>query len=252
MNDKEAAQVFQNQQLYNDSLNQQLEEQRLKTLQVQNESSRNSFFNPERISDLAASQLNIEEELDKIFHLLSGHIIEVINGRENWVEPKDDRLKIFSDYGVKQIMNIIYFYINKNTLLSFYDEKTITWKVKDFGEELADLILTRYDKFFYYPTPEELYKKYKPIVIEKGMNITDFELYEKCLKWSIEELRSKVKHFPIIHKCIIDSIDSTYRRALGGKERESLRKMIHVAQSLSNQENPFNQQKLSIREKLMG
>lgn len=252
MKEEEAARIFQSQQVYNDSLSQQLEEQRLKSLQMQNETSRSSFFNPDRINDLAASQLNIEEELDKIFHLLSGHVIIVINGKENWVEPKDDRLKILSDYGVKQIMNIMYFYINKNTLLSFYDEETTNWKVKDFGEELIDLMLTKHDKFFHYPSPEELYEKYLPIVKSQGMNITDAELYDKCIEESNAERRSKIKHCPMIHKCLVDSVDSTYRRALGGRERESLRKMIHVAQSLNNAANPFDQQKPSIREKLFG
>ena len=138
-------------------------------------------------------------------------------------------------------MNIVSFYINKNTLLSNFDEETIFWKVKDFGTELADLIFNRYEVFFYYPTPEELYEKYLPIAKRDNANISETELYNKCIQWSREELQSKFRHYPMIILALVDSVHATFLRALNGEERTSLRKQLNIHQSL-NDNNMFNQQ----------
>lgn len=204
-----------------------------KNVQLQTDINRVSSNSYSGDANIVEFQLNLDKELDRMYHLLSGHQLVIDKkGNEVWEEPDDDRLKIFSDYGVKQIMNIISFYINKNTLLSNYDEKTIIWKVRDFGIELSDLIYTRYEDFFYYPKPEELFEKYKDQANLK--NITIEELYYKCAEWSNEELQNKIAHYPMICLSLIDAIHSTYLRALGGKERESLRKGINVMERVDN------------------
>lgn len=213
-----------------------IESERSRRQQMETEQARFSSFSVKQAQDIAEQQLNLQEELDRIYHLLSGHVLGISDGNEVWLEPQDDRLKIFSEYGVKQIMNIILFYINKNTLLSNYDEETIRWKVKDFAIELSDLIYNRYESFFHYPTPEELFDIYKPIMNRQRLNITEEELYQKCIHWSNEELSSKMRHYPMIVMAVVDSVHSTYLRALNGEERESLRKIMHVSQSANMNE----------------
>jgi hypothetical protein len=206
--------------------------ERTKRMGYENDLAQISAFSPIKEPNLVEYQLDLKEELDRIFHLLSGHII-IINedGSEIWEEPDDDRLKIFSDYGVKQIMNIISFYVNRNTLMSFYDADTILWKIKDFGNELNDLLFNRYEVFFHYPTPEELFDLYLPIVKERDINIDEDELYTKCVQWSKEELQQKIRHYPMMILALIDTIHSTYNRALGGKERQSLRERLNISQN---------------------
>ena len=91
-------------------------------------------------------------------------------------------------------MNIMAFYLNRNTILSNYDEETINWKILDFGNELADLIFNRYE--------------------EMGM-----------------DTKQKIKMYPMIIKELVDTIHSTYLRAYHGGERESLRTARMVTQN---------------------
>lgn len=215
---------------YLEQIQAQLDVEKTRNAQLQSDQTLSSFPQ-EGNANLVEFQLNLTQELDRIYHLLSGHVLtRDKEGSEIWVEPIDDRLKIFSEYGVKQLMNIISFYINKNTLLSNYDEETIKWKVRDFGIELADLIMTRYEAFFYFPSPEELFEKYKPMINKVSLNITEDELYYKCVQWSKEELQNKIRHYPIICISLIDSVHSTYLRAYKGMERESLRKQTSIMQ----------------------
>lgn len=223
-------------QNYTIALQEALKSEELRRMQSENRLNEINSMQKDKEPNIIQYQLDLTIELDRIQHLLSGHIIEKDNeGNMFWQEPKDDRLKILSDYGVKVIMNIVAFYLNKNTLLSNYDEETIFWKVRDFGIELADLVFNRYEVFFSYPSPEELFNRYKEDAIK--MEITEEELYKKCIQWSREELQSKFRHFPMIVLNLVDSVHSTYLRALNGEERESLRKQWNIHESLNN--NPM-------------
>lgn len=225
----------------------EVEQERIRRMEIENRfNSHADNLEGNRNQNVMEFQLDLKEELDRIYHLLRGDVLDVDEeGNTVWKEPKDDRLKILSDYGVKQLMNIIHFYINKNTLLSNYEEETIFWKVRDFGIELSDLLFNRYEAFFYYPTPEELYEKLYNY--SKQMGIPEDELYTKCIQWSKEELQSKLRHYPIIVMALVDSIHSTYLRALNGEERESLRKQMSIIQSLNNNEaTPSQQSKFSL------
>jgi len=122
-------------------------------------------------------------------------------------------------------MNDILFYLNKNTLLSNYTEEVITWKVKDLGIELSDLLFNCYESYFYYPTAEELFDKAK--TVKDPCNISDYDLYMKCVQWSHEELQSKLRHYPLLVMNIVNAVHSAYLRALGGQERKSFRENFH-------------------------
>lgn len=156
-----------------------------------------SMFGGGEGENLIQYQLDLKEELERVDHLLRGHVIKRdADGNENWVEPEDDRLKPFNDYGVQLIMNVIQFYMNRNTLLSNYSEDMINMKMKDLGDELNDLIYMKYE--------------------EMGM-----------------DTHEKKKLYGIIIRQLIDTIHSAYLRALNGGERESLRTARHVSQSVN-------------------
>lgn len=215
--------------------------EQLRRMDAENKVSQMSGFQAGKEPNIIEYQLDVSPTLDRIFHLLSGHVVMRKDNKEYWEEPKDDRLKILSEYGVKQIMNLLSFYINPNTLLSNFEEEQIYWKTKDFGIELADLMFNRYEDFFFYPTPEELLEKYWPIVKAKRMNISEQEMYFKCVQWSREELQMKFRHYPILIQVLTDTIHATLLRALKGEERESLRKQYNIHQSL-NGPQPLNYQ----------
>ncbi len=139
-------------------------------------------------------QLDLKEDLDRIYHLLKGHQLTMgEHGEMIFTEPTDPDLKPFNEFGVQTLMNIMAFYLNRNTLLSNYDLDTINWKVLDFGNEVADLIHNRYQ--------------------EMGMDTPE-----------------KIKMYPMMVKELVDTVHSAYLRALRGGERESLRTARSVQQ----------------------
>lgn len=138
-------------------------------------------------------QLDLKEDLDRIYHLLKGHEIRHDGDQIIYVEPTDPKLRPFNEFGVQLLMNIMSFYLNRNTLLSNYDSDTIDWKVLDFGYEITDLIHNRYQ--------------------EMGMDTAE-----------------KIKMYPMMIRELVDTVHSAYLRALRGGERESLRTARSVHQ----------------------
>jgi len=156
-----------------------------------------SMFDSPNDDNLIRYQLDLRQELDRIYHLLRGdQIKEDEEGNIIYVEPEKENLKPFNEFGVQLIMNVLSFYLNRNTILSNYDSDTILWKVYDFGRELADLIFNRYE--------------------EMGM-----DTYEK------------MKMYPMIIKELVDSVHSAYLRAWRGGERDSLKTARVVTQNIS-------------------
>lgn len=228
--DKQTQNQIESAVRYNELLEKELQSEKINRMRMQNEASQVSTYTQKNEQSLAALQLELREQLEEIFHALSGHQLRVDDsGNQRWVEPEDDRLKIFSEYGVKQIMSILCLYVNIDVLLSnFPDEKIINWKVLDFSDELSDLILARYEQFFYYPSPEELFETYYPIIDNK---ISEDELYNKCVQWSREELQSKFRHYPILCQAVVNLVHATMLRALRGDERRTLRQIMHISQT---------------------
>ena len=153
-------------------------------------------------------QIDTGEMLGKIEHFLRGEFIKQDKeGNEYWAKPMtkllgendkvilgedgkpvevdDTTLILFNDYGVNAILSIIGNYIDKNTILSFYDEMRINEILADLGEELANFIYCNYERM--------------------GMD-TNF----------------KKTRFQLTVLTIIHAIESTYRRSLRGKTMEDL------------------------------
>lgn len=218
----------------------QLDNEQLRRINSENNLSRMSNFEGVKNQNVVELQLDLDKIKDEMQNLLLGKELKIINGNERWVEAQDDRTRVWSDVGVKQIMSVIHFYVNPNTLLSCYKEEDIMNKVYTLGIELNDLIFNQLELFLFYPSPEELFAKYKPIVQEKKLKLPEDELYKKCVEWSVAELRSKENYYPITVLKILDMVHSTYLRALNGEERESLRKQMNIHQNLQNN-LPFQQ-----------
>jgi len=125
--------------------------------------------------------------------MLRGDRIKFKDGQMIWIPPVSDNEKRLNDYGVGEIMRILSMYLNRNTILSNYDEDTINWKVLDFGKEITDLFFMKYE--------------------EMGLNTLE-----------------KRKLYPMIVREIVDVVHSSYLRALHGGERLSLREARQVSQ----------------------
>lgn len=206
-----------------------------------------------------SEQLNLDDQLEKIGYLLKGYVYELdkTTGEKEWVEPENNEMKILSDYGVHLIKNVIQFYLNKNTLLSNYDNEMINGKMEDFSNSLNDDIFMEYDKVFLYPSLEdckkvldERIKRKKELKIyalellgkevgeskEKEIEKEILENVELTIEKELEKIReqlmkNKLKRFELLVRCIQDTVHSTYLRAWKGQERTTLRQHIHVSET---------------------
>lgn len=158
-----------------------------------------STYQGQEDANLIQFQIDTGEMLGKIEHFLRGeYLTSDGKGNEFWKTPtkqikigneiktvKDTALILFNDYGVNSILSIIGNYLDKNTILSFYDEMRINEILADLGDELANFIFCNYDIM--------------------GMD-TDF----------------KKTRFQLTVITILHTIESAYRRALRGKTMEDL------------------------------
>jgi len=156
-------------------------------------SASNSMFSAKVNENLIQWQLELDSILERVEHMLRGDRIKFKDGQMIWIPPVSDNEKRLNDYGVGEIMRILSMYLNRNTILSNYDEDTINWKVLDFGKEITDLFFMKYE--------------------ELGLNTLE-----------------KRKLYPMIVREIVDVVHSSYLRALHGGERLSLREARQVSQ----------------------
>lgn len=155
--------------------------------------SANSMFGGIDTDNLAKWKLDVSKALERQEHLLRGDKVTYINGQRSWVSGDQIRRPL-NDFGVSELMRVLSGYMDNNTMLSNYDEETVKIKCHQIGEELNDLIFMKYQEF--------------------GMDTIE-----------------KRKAYPIIVRQIVDTIHSTYLRALNGGEQKWLAPMVSVNQN---------------------
>jgi len=212
-----------------------------------------SLFGGGDSENLIKYQLNLDEYLDKLHHLLKGdRITQDDNGNLVYAEAENNDLKPFNEFGTQLIMNLIQFYLNRNTILSNYEQETINNKVLDFGIRLSDLIHNRYEDMMMTTTFEdefralyphlELYRdnKGKMFYSEKDGDtfILDEDMVESVNRRLDEHILGKLKMAEIVCGAIVDNVHSTFNRALKGGELKSLREARTVSQTDSGMKSP--------------
>ena len=152
-----------------------------------------NLFQGEDEQNLVKWQVDIESELVRIERLLRKQVPKRNEkGQLIYVDSPENQL--FNEKGINETMNILSWYLNKNIILSCYEEKQIDQIMMQFGEEIIDFFYTNMEDF--------------------GMDTED-----------------KKKHYPVIVMNIINIVDATYRRALDGRELDSLKTARIVSQS---------------------
>jgi len=223
--------------------NSQLQQQ----MGMNNAQAQQQLLMQEQERGLAEEQLDVEEILDRIYNLLQGRELKDSGQGKEWVDSTIAGVKVLSDWGVQRIMQIVRFHINKNTLLSNFREDQINRIMFDFTTELNDLILLKYQQLFREPTFEEckniihkrlLEREKIKIFTNEALGLTsDKEKIKKDLLSELEgrieyeigkirddERKEKIKEYGLLLWEIEQAVYSTLNRALGGKERETLRR----------------------------
>lgn len=178
---------------YLEDLETQNKELRSKNTEYQANIS-NTSFNPSE-GNLAQWQIESDDILDKIEHFLKGDVVKVDEqGNVYYEEQIDEDLIILNKYGVNSIMQILGNYINKNIILSYYDEERIYEILGDLGDELALFLYCNYEKM--------------------GMT-TEF----------------KKSRYILLVLNLLHIIESAYRRALHGNAMEQINTNTNIIQN---------------------
>ena len=184
----------------------QLDRADLQNQQLQNVNQSQSNFMEDKEKGMAEEQLDVSKELAKIQHLLQGDTIALdANGVEYW-ESANENDKIFNEHGVRSIMQVLNIYVTKVKLLANYNEEEIRFKMLKFSNEIADYIFLNTTEF--------------------GMNTSN-----------------KRKSYSIIVIAIKDMVHDIYSRAMGGKERDSIRKHWNLNENVGTPMMNRQQQK---------
>lgn len=236
--------------------------------EVQNRMQNNEmqYIMEEREKGLAEAQLEVDSIKTELYHLLKqDRYEENESGKFSWAEIKDKRERTFSDEGVDKLMQILHFYINKNTLLSNFAEDQIKRLMLKFVREVNDLVLLKYQKLFREPT----FKECKEIIMEKmegrknmkmfsleilGKDINEekiktelLEEMEGTLEKEMEKIRNehrkeKLRNYGIMIAQLEIQVFATLNRAYRGEERGSLRRHMNVSELIGSKPNPNQQE----------
>jgi len=212
-------------------------------------------FNKQDEQSMVKDQLDLTEEISRIDYLIKGYSLEPgKDGKLMWLKPTNKEMIIFSDYGIHLIRNTVCWYLNKNLLLSNFDEETIKKKMWDFTNDLIDTIFMEYDKVFLHPTVEDCIEVLKER-IDRKVKISTYAMEKGGIKISKENLinqkfaeiedriedeldkikktliKNKLKRYVLIVRTIQDAIHATFMRAWKGQERATLREHVHISES---------------------
>ena len=138
---------------------------------IANQTKQLQYQMEEGEKNLAEAQLDCKETLTEINHLLKQDSLRVNeSGILDWFPIDDEKKRVLTNEGVDKIMQIIQSYINKETLLSNFDEKTIARRMLEFSLSFNALIFLKYEIFFRSPTLMECKDILKERIKEKISN----------------------------------------------------------------------------------
>lgn len=158
------------------------------------QNSQISSFATRQDDNIIRWQLELNDILERAEHILRGDIPKFVDGQIIWENNPHPESNTLNETGVQECMKILAMYVNRNTILSDYTNDEIKEKVFDFGRAVNNLIFMR--------------------DIEFGM-----------------DTQEKRKNYEMLVSELKDIVHSSYKRALDGAEKRSLREMITVSQS---------------------
>lgn len=189
-------------QLWLIALRKQEEEQSMPSINMEDQSpmpinhdQRMSIFESDRPDNIVAFQLELDNILKRMEHVIRSDKLEQTSNDE-WIWKKNDNPALIrlNEEGVQEIMNVLSAYVNRNTILGNYTKEEVNEIMYNLAVELTDLIFMKYEQIGF--TDEKKRKNYFMLVTE-----------------------------------IVDMVRNTYTRSIDGKERDSLRKMVSVNQT---------------------
>jgi len=218
--------------------------------------------------NLAEAQLDVEETLTKINHLLKQDSL-VINEERNvleWKKIDDEKKRVLTDEGVEKLMQVIQSYINKETLLSNFDDKMINRRMLEFCLALNGLLFLKYEVYFRTPSVEECQeilkerinnqvktKRMSLQILDKSINEKEIrnkilDEIEPRIEYEIQKIKEdKVKlnlrEFEMIFVQLKALVEATHNRAWRGEERGSLRRHFNISEVIGTRPQQMPEKK---------
>lgn len=162
------------------------------------QNSQHSSFGVRPEENLVKYQLEVNDILERAEHILRGDIPAFEQGHLIWKKNPTPENNTLNETGVREIMQRLAMYINRNTILSDFEQEEIDVKSLDFGKALNNLIFMKYEEF--------------------GIDTEE-----------------KMKDYPMLVLEVSDMVHAALKRALNGGERRSLREMIQIQQTTQTQ-----------------
>ncbi len=212
--------------------------------------------------NLAEAQLDVEQTLTRINHLLKQDILRVgDNEVMNWYPIEDTKKRVLTNEGVDRIMQVMQSYINKETLLSNFDDVTIARRMLEFSLAFNGLIFLKYEVFFRSPTLEECreilqnriddkisIKRMYAEILKKDFNKEEVEKQiltevENRMEYELQKIKQEktklnLREFEMIFVQLKALIESTHNRAWKGEERGSLRRHFNISEVIGGGSKP--------------
>jgi len=219
-----------------------------------NRSKQLQYQMEESEQNLAEAQLDCEGTLSKIYHLLKQDVLMPNEeGVLEWGAIKDTKKRVLTEEGVEKLMQVMQSYINKETLLSNFDEKMIARRMLEFSLSLSAVIFMKYDVYFRSPSLDECKDILQNRIDEKNkrkiinLKILNREIDEDKIKretlkeieprieYEIQKIRQEktklnLREFEMIFTQLRALVEATHNRAWKGEERGSLRRHFNISE----------------------
>jgi len=216
--------------------------------------------------NLAEAQLDCNETLTEIRHNLKQDVMKVNeSGVLDWEEIEDEKKRTLTNEGVDFIMSVMRQYINKETLLSNFDDKTIDVRMLQISTAFNNNIFMKFEIYFRTPTLDECYdllrerkdNKIKQIILtnkllEREYNEDEIrkkvtedmepQIEKEILKIKEEQKQINLRSYEIIFTYCTHLIHATHNRAWKGEERGSLRRHFNISEVIGGK-SPIPQTK---------
>ena len=259
-------------QMYNDVADQMaIHSEAQKNSMMSQQTNQMHYQMEEGEKNLADSQLDCERILFELYHSLKQDVLRPNpkkDGVLDWFELKGDDLKkrVLTDEGIDEIMQVMKCYINKETLLSNFDDKKINERMLDFCLAFNGKFMLKYEVMFSTPTLEEC----KIILINqindkvKKIKTTADILDEPCdevevrrqivlemkprmeielTKIKDEKRKINLRAWEMIFIMLTHLVESTHNRAWKGEERGSLRRHFNISEVIGGGNQMMQQKK---------
>ena len=234
---------------------------------IANQAKQLQYQMEESEQNLAEAQLDCREILTRMYHLFKQDKLvpkEELGGLIDWVDIDDFKKRILTDEGVDTFIELLEGYVNKETLLSNFDDKIIARRMLEVSLSFSADFLLRYENHFRQPSTKEckeiFMKKIEDRIelrmasneilgIEKSKEEIKKEIlegYSNRIEYELQKIKESTKKQNLVtfqkyfYLCI-HLIEATHNRAWKGEERGSLRRHFNISEIIGGR--PQQQEK---------